>query len=233
MAIQTFGMLAASSLLLASSALAQGGVLLPGESVEIGGPLTTKDTHTFMSGNDMHTTTNEEPDWRSMDSAPRDGTVIEIANSYGIRPWYDLYRWEGPQPGEEPAVGTIGTHTQDAAANHTHSFSSLRGWKSATRPGHGLRADDEEHFRWRPYVGDPAAYVDPTNGAQETEEYWRGAAASQHDRPTESWPLVSIQQEEWGEWFAWYPVKLVDDRWAWLRTVACKQGSGECKEPWW
>ena len=32
--------------------------------------------------------------WRPINTAPRDGTVIEIKNNYGLAPWYDLFRWE-------------------------------------------------------------------------------------------------------------------------------------------
>lgn len=34
-------------------------------------------------------------DWRSMDSAPRDGTVVEVMCTYGVAPWYGLYKWNG------------------------------------------------------------------------------------------------------------------------------------------
>lgn len=43
-------------------------------------------------------------------------------------------------------------------------------WKSASRPGHGLAS--EAQCNWRPYSGDATNYVDPTGGAQWTNEYW-------------------------------------------------------------
>lgn len=31
--------------------------------------------------------------WNDIATAPRDGTVIEIRNDYGIAPWYGIYKW--------------------------------------------------------------------------------------------------------------------------------------------
>lgn len=53
--------------------------------------------------------------WRAMDSAPRDGTVIEIRCSWGYEPWYGNFRWsEGFFPGrfgwnraDDPRSGII------------------------------------------------------------------------------------------------------------------------------
>jgi hypothetical protein len=36
--------------------------------------------------------------WRSMSEAPRDGTVIEIENNYGIKPWYGLFYYTDTAP---------------------------------------------------------------------------------------------------------------------------------------
>jgi hypothetical protein len=45
------------------------------------------------------------------------------------------------------------------------------GWKYVNDESRGVI--DGDHLTWRPYEGDPANYVDPTNGAQETREYWQ------------------------------------------------------------
>lgn len=74
--------------------------------------------------------------WLSMDTAPRDGSVVEIKNSYGILPTYGLHRWAEDFPG-----------------------SGRKGWQSATNPHMGL-GDSEHVYQWRPYAGEPSDYVD-------------------------------------------------------------------------
>lgn len=91
--------------------------------------------------------------WRSMDTAPRDGTVVELENRYGIAPWYGLFRWTAEHHGY--------TDTQPS-------------WIMATDPRSSVSNDAS--LRWRPFNGDVAEYTDPTNGAQVTREYWLEAA---------------------------------------------------------
>lgn len=74
-----------------------------------------------------------ESDWQDMNSAPRDGTVVEIKNSYGLLPTYGLFQWDTNWGGK---------------------------WSSATQPGSGLVSGVEHKFQWRPYAGDSANYVD-------------------------------------------------------------------------
>ncbi len=33
--------------------------------------------------------------FQSMESAPRDGTFIEICCQYGVAPWYGVFKWDG------------------------------------------------------------------------------------------------------------------------------------------
>jgi hypothetical protein len=80
-----------------------------------------------------------------MQSAPRDGTVIELVCIYGIAPWYMSARWNG------------------------------RRWEDACDPTRGVRGDETLRWRPRPHAGDPASYVDPTNGAQNSQDYWQAA----------------------------------------------------------
>lgn len=35
--------------------------------------------------------------WQSMDTAPKDGSIIEIMNTYGLVPWYGLFKWSKVQ----------------------------------------------------------------------------------------------------------------------------------------
>ena len=46
-----------------------------------------------------------------------------------------------------------------------------RTWRNARQSCKSV--SDEQHLKWRPTRQDPASYVDPTNGEQETEAYWR------------------------------------------------------------
>lgn len=69
-------------------------------------------------------------DWQTMETAPRDGTVVEIKNSYGLLPTFGLFRWE-----------------RDS-------------WRSATNPRGGLMEGVEHKFSWRPHNGDLSTYRD-------------------------------------------------------------------------
>lgn len=84
-------------------------------------------------------------EWQRIESAPRDGTPIELRNDYGIAPTYSLSKW-----------------VQD------------RGWVHANDDSRGV--GDGPWLTWRPYEGNAKDYIDPTNGAQETPEYWRAAS---------------------------------------------------------
>ena len=98
--------------------------------------------------------------WQPIVTAPRDGTVIEIQNNWGVAPTFGLSKWV-----------------------------SKRGWVDATNENSGTM--DGEHLTWRPFDGDPTAYVDPTNGAQNTQEYWLRACNMPAPHPqlqlTEPW----------------------------------------------
>jgi hypothetical protein len=95
--------------------------------------------------------------WRAMSSAPRDGRIIELRNTYGAAPWYGLHRWMPIYEGGECA------------------------WVSVNDPQ--LSACEKESLSWRHFPGDSSRYVDPTRGAQDSSEYWRGAVAAGHGLP--------------------------------------------------
>ena len=89
--------------------------------------------------------------WMAIGGAPRDGTVVELCNCYGIKPWYGLYRWKRNEiyPGH---------------------FTSPQ-WRMV---GEEQRmVEDAPWLYWRPYDGTIEGYVDPTRGKQGTDEYWR------------------------------------------------------------
>lgn len=84
---------------------------------------------------------NTPPGWSNIQDAPRDGTVIEIQNNYGVAPTWSICRWQGG------------------------------GWERADNPSHGV--GDGPWLSWRAYEGEVSDYIDPTNGQQDTADYWR------------------------------------------------------------
>ena len=109
--------------------------------------------------------------WRPMNSAPRDGTPVEIRCTYGVAPWYGIYRWTT----KSSAMGTDGKVTE---------FEGAPSWQKV--PSDGGSFDEWTSFSWRPFRGDVAQYKDPTGGAQDSMAYWRGAAAVRHGLPLDA-----------------------------------------------
>jgi hypothetical protein len=81
--------------------------------------------------------------WSKMDTAPRDGTVIEIKNCYGLLPTYGLHRWDGSswRDASDPVRG-LGSaeasffwrpHTGDVASYVDHNPSDAD-WQRIVRP---------------------------------------------------------------------------------------------------
>ena len=101
--------------------------------------------------------------WQQIQTAPRDGTPIEIRNSYGVAPTFSVCKW------------------------------SDRSWERLDGQDGGNPMDGP-HLAWRPYHGDPRAYVDPTGGAQLTSEYWRRAAARSRGLPDDFFEKKTIGQ---------------------------------------
>jgi len=107
--------------------------------------------------------------YRSMATAPRDGTVIEVKCSYGIAPWYGLFSWT-----DEALAYTSGP---GRGPTRIEKIKTQPGWYRPDRPG-GIHA--EHTCEWRPYQKPVDRYVDPTGGAQEQSSYWLRAVARQH-----------------------------------------------------
>jgi hypothetical protein len=96
--------------------------------------------------------------WKDMASAPRNGTVVEILNAFGWRPWYGRFKFTHDE--------TISF--SDGSKERVHHDSGI--WLDVDNPAQSM--DNESCMYWRPYAG-PAKYVDPTHGAQDTDAYWR------------------------------------------------------------
>jgi hypothetical protein len=82
--------------------------------------------------------------WRTLASSPRDGTIIEMLETRGVAPSYDLFKWG--------------------------DFGGAGGWVSV-KNAHLGHLESVCAF-WRPYHGNPLTYVDPTGGRDNTLEYW-------------------------------------------------------------
>lgn len=101
--------------------------------------------------------------WRSMDTAPRDGTTVELCCTYGIMPWYDLFKWTDER--------TIPVHGAEGVVE-IRKIKGEFGWVKVGDENGGV--SDEAHLQWRPTDQSPNSYVDPTGGAQFNGAYWGG-----------------------------------------------------------
>lgn len=117
----------------------------------------------------LTSTQMEVPDWRPIASAPRDGTIIEVRCTYGVAPWYGLYHWTEKITVQGTVCDWQGT-CKPAQKTTVHS----PGWHKVGDDASGIAEDNS--FMWRPYKGTAQGYVDPTGGAQDTDQYWRHAA---------------------------------------------------------
>jgi hypothetical protein len=116
--------------------------------------------------------------WQSMDSAPRDGTIIEIQNNYGAAPWYGIYHYGGKVSVESCPSETIATAAGTLSVTHwpcenptIYQIDAGDSWVSENQIGSTLSPSDESRFKWRPYRA-AGNYVDQTQGAQQTTGYW-------------------------------------------------------------
>ena len=99
-------------------------------------------------------------EWKPLSSAPHDGTVVEVLNTYGVAPTYGVFAWtKSPLP---------------------------EGWWQNQQDKHlGLGGEDCMFYRpYHPVKGRP--YIDPTNGQENKIRYWcdamRLAYDQKHDR---------------------------------------------------
>lgn len=116
--------------------------------------------------------------WQPISSAPREGTIIETKNSYGVAPTYCLARWTA----EVSCLAFVQQEDGSTKQERTTYIGNSPSWQRADSQDGGNPMDGP-HLTWRPYKGDPAAYVDPTGGLQNSMAYWRGAVAAKYGLP--------------------------------------------------
>jgi hypothetical protein len=121
--------------------------------------------------------------WRPMSEAPHDGSVIEVRCTWGVAPWFGLYAWVdgGWFKASKSTPGTLkpGETGRIDIAVPMDGQTHILGHKNLL----AYSFDDGPEFTWRSFKGDSASYVDPTGGAQDSEGYWRGAAAASNGLP--------------------------------------------------
>ncbi len=117
-------------------------------------------------------------DWKPGATAPRDGTVVEIMETFGIAPWYGPFKWTTETTSTESWM-------DDGKGHRTRippqTFKTSPHWEQVN--GGGGVSDDECLF-WRPYKKSVSGYVDPTGGAQGGVAYWCAAAHLPYDPKT-------------------------------------------------
>lgn len=112
------------------------------------------------------------PGWRPMSSAPRDGTVIEVRNAFGLLPTYSIDKWAdfGGQLGWVDAKPRPPCHDPAPVLIKDKAGKTIGGTYTSSCFTTGFATDPGR--AWRPYVGDPAAYRDHNPTMAE----WRAAA---------------------------------------------------------
>lgn len=119
-----------------------------------------------------------------METAPRDGTVIEVRCTYGVAPWYGIYRW-----------GDKITVVQDGI---THEMHGQPRWVKVGDECSGFLED--QTFSWRPVTGMVSSYVDPTGGRQDDPAYWRAAVARKYGLPESYFEQKPSLLRRWFGW---------------------------------
>lgn len=125
--------------------------------------------------------------WRPISTAPRDGTIIETRDDYGVMPSYALDRWQTTMSMQMCTMNgsNLSCRTVEMPVWKGGAFINI-----APKEAQGSYITPQlKHFVWRPFHGDPKHYVDPTNGADWKSGYeadgskWRRRCAETEVAP--------------------------------------------------
>jgi hypothetical protein len=117
--------------------------------------------------------------WKEISTAPRDGRKVEMLETYGVAPWYDLFYWRKPGTKYKEILNIVDKDGHWSKKEET--FEEYEGrWVKASDQNSGVTED--KCLFWRPWTaGDANKYVDPTNGAQNKTAYWCAAMHMSYD----------------------------------------------------
>src|SRR5258708_2297346 len=107
--------------------------------------------------------------WKPIITAPRDGTTIEMLETYGVAPWYGLFYWLKKGTKYKMTVHVVDNDGKQSEKEE-ELIETIGRWAEAHNASKGV--SDDACLFWRPYKGDAKKYVDPTNGAQDSTSYW-------------------------------------------------------------
>jgi hypothetical protein len=120
--------------------------------------------------------------WKPASTAPRDGTIIEVMETYGGAPTYARQKWikKGTK-----ITTTVRTWSDDGKTEPITYTESQGRWQDVDEPNNSGYADDECLF-WRPIKQTGKTYVDPTGGAQKSVAYWCSSMHRPYDAKTDT-----------------------------------------------
>jgi hypothetical protein len=122
-------------------------------------------------------------DWKPGASAPRDGRIIEIMETYGIAPWYARVKWLKKGQTYKTIITIDDGKGHQTTQPYTATESTGR-WMEVDDPAGG--PSDDECLFWRPTKQTGKSYDDPTHGAQKSVAYWCSAMHRPYDSKTDS-----------------------------------------------
>jgi hypothetical protein len=120
--------------------------------------------------------------WRTMQSAPRDGTIVEMIQTYGVAPWYGIFKWVKEKVNAQTNCVQIKSGVVSSSGTACAPPAAIGRWQSAEDDHSGVV--ENKCLFWRPYEA-KGKYVDPTGGAQKSVAYWCAYMHRPYDAKTD------------------------------------------------